>query len=258
MSVLFVSSLFRSTMFLLTLLHLLSPVTAFAIWSLSGTDGWTSIVSAIPTSLTKRQSPSETDLDPNGVLSNLLQCNPCGGAECTYVNPNTIDSETFPVIVGVPITNCGGGNDTIDSQVGGTRLVQDSWSVTDNIGLDFGDLNIVSQGMWTATNGVTIDQMITIHVQPGQQGALVANVLFSRYMGPMQVGSSNNTLGNIISNQPLQVQSFTQEIVTCNSSFSANVSSNFVCSASRKLAPIDSAKVSVLFLALGMAWFALF
>jgi len=127
-------------------------------------------------------------------------------------------------------------------------MLQDSWGASAAIGWNLGGLQVSAGGGWSRTEAQTFSQEITISIQPGEMGVLVANVQFKRMQGNMKIGS--NQLFPMALNQPFSLVSYSPEIVPCGSQFTANVSSNATCPRSGATSLQHSTSMSLMIVAL--------
>jgi len=134
----------------------------------------------------------------------------------------------YSIAVGTPVTNCqAGANSDISDTIGGSITLSETWSVGVSIGLDLGPLNLSVNGGWSHGRSITYDQKIGIVVHPGYQGVLVANVLYNRTGGNMQVGKGQAF--PLVSNQPEKIASYGADIVPCTSQFNGTFLSQTNC-----------------------------
>ncbi|EDR09533.1 uncharacterized protein LACBIDRAFT_293809, partial [Laccaria bicolor S238N-H82] len=140
----------------------------------------------------------------------LQECAPgCGKSQCVFSNLPL----TYPIIVGTPVENCDpNSNATISSAIGGSVQITNTWSVNSSLGVGFGVLSLHVEGSYSYSKTITYSQTITIQILPGQMVALIANVLYNRTSGNMEIGS----MFPIISNQPQEVLSYGQQIKCCH------------------------------------------
>jgi len=161
----------------------------------------------------------------------LYECSPCGTSPCSFSAGETMSDEVFDLIVGTPIENCQDGSTSpITSTSEGSITIGDTWSEQTDIGFQIPDLSVAEDVGWSHTKSEQWSQSITIIVQPGQMGVLVARIQYKRTNGTLNVGGSQGF--PIVSNQPINVTSYSSEIVSCDSAFSANNSSPLNCTSS--------------------------
>jgi len=175
-------------------------------------------------------SPSPTPIDTDN-LSLLYQCDPCGNSQCSFSAGENLPDEVYSLIVGTPIGNCQqGSTSSITSTIQGSITIGDTWSEEADIGLQFSSLQLIDKSTWSQTKSVQWSQSITITIQPGQMGALIANIQYKRTSGTLSVGSGQGF--PLISNQPITVVNYSSGIASCGSVIPANVSSPVNCTSS--------------------------
>jgi hypothetical protein len=75
----------------------------------------------------------------------------------------------YGLIVGSPVTNCQtAANADVTDTLGGTIVIEESWSVGTSVGLNFGTLNVGASAGWSQTKQIQYDQHISIVIHPGQ------------------------------------------------------------------------------------------
>ena len=121
----------------------------------------------------------------------MEDCQPCGSSKCTSktVTPKIpalvtademqggLSDMTFDLIVGNVVTNCNGGNESLQSQTSGSISLTDTWSIEADIGIEFEkllELGVI--GDWSESQQTTFSQAITITVDPGQQVRLAHSI----------------------------------------------------------------------------------
>jgi hypothetical protein len=90
-------------------------------------------------------------------------------SEISPAHQEELTGMVFNIIVGTPVANCEGGTSPIDETIGGTVSVQDTWSITGDIGFELGRLKIGAGIGWSESSGITTSESLTIHVEAGQQ-----------------------------------------------------------------------------------------
>jgi len=136
-------------------------------------------------------------------------------------------------MVGKPITNCeslGNESSPVTSTAGGDFTVGESWRTTLTLGFNLGDLKIEASETWKHSTTQTFSQSIAITVDPGQQGVLVANVIYKQTNGTVVLPSGDTIFA--LSNQPSGVVSYEPIIIACSAQFPANASETYSCSGS--------------------------
>ncbi|KAH6883630.1 hypothetical protein BKA70DRAFT_1471107 [Coprinopsis sp. MPI-PUGE-AT-0042] len=137
--------------------------------------------------------------DPYG-LNVLASCSPCGSEKCSFSPSAGKTKDTYPVLIGEPVSNCAEGHDeTTKTTLGGTFELQESWSVEVEAGQGFG---IMGPSLKTVTGiagtkKLTLSQTIEVSIPPGLTGGLVANISYTKQPGRATIGDDTISLVGI-------------------------------------------------------------
>ncbi|KAJ2913847.1 hypothetical protein MD484_g6563, partial [Candolleomyces efflorescens] len=127
-------------------------------------------------------------------LSALKNCAPCGSARCLFTKSGAPSSETYSILIGQPVANCGSGTtEATKTTLGGTFELQHSFGVETTTGFSLGlsrvgpSLNFGSTNTEGNAKTISQSQTIEVNIPPGQVGALVANVSYTTTSGRISV-----------------------------------------------------------------------
>ncbi|KAH6867884.1 hypothetical protein BKA70DRAFT_1579018 [Coprinopsis sp. MPI-PUGE-AT-0042] len=184
-------------------------------------------------------------------LNALKECAPCGSTECSFTPSGEPQKDTYSVLIGQPVSNCAeGSEETTRTKLGGTFQLQTSWSVEVSVSAGFGFMGPSISSTVTGTTGgsesITQTQEIEVSIRPGQIGALVANISYTKQPG--QVNIDDSTLA-FVSVQPEFVLGYSVLYTNCSANFRALTLPKAQCEKSSarpaRNVPFSPAKVMV-------------
>src|SRR5258708_380258 len=77
--------------------------------------------------------------------------------------------DTYRLVVGKPVSNCGTGNtETVTSQYTTEMEVTESWSVDTSIGVSYVGLSVQAGVGWSNSASVKASQQVSMSIRPGK------------------------------------------------------------------------------------------